>query len=228
MGWGFQIVDLYKTGWTVSALSFLDMTLSLLEALVGFTGLRLDGTKFNLKLTDTRLKLGHGVTSTLGSNFIGLSQSQLNLINLGFKSTLGFALSSGMILLSPELICKASSINHGSLGLFFRTLSLGKHVINLSMESMNSRFQAALVRGSLGVDGVHVVDRATSFNQFHVSLFLATVSRVQKSPRFLKFIMQGLSSSISQSSLLSKLTTLAGLILIENLNLTKLSLEPLD
>merc|ERR1712110_260199 len=154
-----------------------------------------------------------------GSNFLSLSQSQLNFIDLGFKSTLGFTLSSGMILLSSEFISKTSSINHGSLGFFFRALSLGKHVINLSMESMDSRFQAALVRGSLRVDSGHVIDSPTSFNQFHISSFLATVSRVKKSPSFLKLSLQSTSTSISQSSLLSNLTTLAGFILIKNLNI---------
>merc|ERR1739844_539880 len=156
-------------------LEFLDVALSLLEGLEVFASLGLGGSKLNLKLTDASLKLSHGSTATLGSKFIGLTKPHL-------KSTLGFSLSSGMVLLSPEFISKASSINHSSLSLFLRGLSLSKGVINLSMQSMDSRFHATLVRGSLGVDGSHVIDRATGFNQFHVSLLLATVSRIKESP----------------------------------------------
>merc|ERR1719414_2891629 len=120
-------------------LEFLDMALSLLEGLVCFSSLGLDGSKFNLELTNASLKLSHGITSTLGSNFIGLSQPQLNLSNLGLKSTLSFALGRGMILFSSEFISKTGSINHGPLGLLLRCLGLGKCFINFSMDGMNSR-----------------------------------------------------------------------------------------
>merc|ERR1719414_953756 len=120
-------------------LKFLDMALSLLEGLVCFSSLGLDGSKFNLKLTNASLKLSHGITSTLGSNFIGLSQPQLNLSNLGLKSTLSFALRRSMILFSSEFISKTGSINHGPLSLLLRCLGLGKGFINFSMDGMNSR-----------------------------------------------------------------------------------------
>merc|ERR1711971_951960 len=96
------------------------------------------------------------------------------------------------------------------------------------MHGVDSGLKTTLVRGSLGVDGGHVVDRSTCFNQFHVSLFLATVSRVQESPSFLKLTLKGKSTPISQASLLSNLTALTALLLKETLNFTKLSLEPLD
>merc|ERR1719305_83848 len=117
-------------------LKFLDAALSLLVTLVSVRSLRLDGSKFNLKLTDATLKLSHCSAATLGSDIIGFSESHLQFVDLGFKSTLGLILTIGMILLSPEFISKTGSINHGSLGLFLRALGLSKHIINLSMHSV--------------------------------------------------------------------------------------------
>merc|ERR1712007_195172 len=119
-----------------------------------------------------------------------------------------------MLLLSSKLISKAGSINHCLLGLLFRVLGLVEHVINFSMHGMDGRFKTPLVRASLRVDGSHVIDGTSCFSQFHISLLLATISRIKKSTSFLKLSLKSISTAISQTSLLS--------------NLTKLSLVPLD
>merc|ERR1719189_1734111 len=178
-------------------LKLLDATFSLLEALVGFSSFSLDRSQFNLELSNARFKFCHGISAALSSNFISISQSHLKFGNLGLKSTFAFLLGAGVILFSPQFISETSSINHCPFRLLFRVFGLGEHVINFSMHGMDSRLKATLVRGSLGINGGHVIDRTTCLNQFHISLFLATISRVKQSPSLLKFTLEGTSTSLS-------------------------------
>merc|ERR1719292_35580 len=133
-----------------------------------------------------------------------------------------------MLLFSSKFISKASSIDHSLLGFLFRVLGLVKTVINFSMHGMDSRFKTPLVRASLRVDGSHVIDSTSSFGQFHISLLLATVSRIKKSTSFLKLSLKSISTAISQTSLLSNLAALTSFLFIKTLNITKLGLIPLD
>merc|ERR1719290_594832 len=133
-----------------------------------------------------------------------------------------------MLLLSSKLISKAGSINHSLLGLLFRVLGLVEHVINFSMHGMDGRFKTSLVRASFRVDGSHVIDGTSCFSQFHISLLLATVSRIKKSTSFLKLSLKSISTAISQTSLLGDLTTLTSFLFIKTLNITKLGLVSLD
>merc|ERR1712142_1141383 len=103
-----------------------------------------------------------------------------------------------------------------------------EHVINFSMHGMDGRFKTSLVRASLRVNGSHVINGTSCFSQFHVSLLLATVSRIKKSTSFLKLSLKSISTTISQTSLLSNLTTLTSFLLKKTLNLTKLGLVPLN
>merc|ERR1712038_691188 len=209
-------------------LKFLDVAFSLLEGLIGLRGLALNSSKFNLKLTNARLKLSHGIAATLGSKIIGFSKPLLKLSNLRFKSTLGLLLGAGVFLFSSQFISKAGSINHGSLGLLFRVLGLGEHVINLSMHGVNGTFKTALFSSSLGVNGGHVIDSTSGFTKLHVTSLLGTISRIKKGTRFLKLSLKGIGTAISQSSLFSKVTLLAAFLLIETFNIPQLLLVPLD
>merc|ERR1740129_1469066 len=56
-------------------LELLDAALSLLESLEGIRSLALATAEFNFQLPDVGFKLGHGSTSTLGCNIIGLGQT---------------------------------------------------------------------------------------------------------------------------------------------------------
>merc|ERR1719474_1342800 len=209
-------------------LELLDTALSLLESLEGLTSFALAAAKLNFQLPDAGLKFSHGSTSTLGSNLISFSQALFKLSNLRLKRALSLFLSGSMFLLSSKLISKAGSINHSLLGLLFRVLGLVEHVINFSMHGMDGRFKTPLVRASLRVDGSHVIDGTSCFSQFHISLLLATVSRIKKSTSFLKLSLKSISTAISQTSLLSNLTTLTSFLLIKTLDITKLGLIPLD
>merc|ERR1712038_718739 len=88
--------------------------------------------------------------------------------------------------------------------------------------------QDKILRGSLGVDGGHVIDSSTGLSQFHVALLLAPVSRVQKSARLLQLSLKGVGLPLRKSSLLSNLHLLAELLLQERLSVPELSLVTLD
>merc|ERR1719382_2220889 len=199
-----------------------------LESLEGIRSLALATAEFNFQLPDAGFKLGHGSTSTLGSNIIGLGQTLIKFSNLRFKRAFGLLLLSRVLLFSSKFISKTGGINHSLLGFLLRVLSLGKHIINFSVHGVDGRFKTSLVRSGLGVDGGHVVDSSPSISQFHISLLLATVSRIKKSTSFLKLTLKSIGTTISQTSLLSNFTTLTSFHLIKTLNITKLSLVPLD
>merc|ERR1719323_2610974 len=209
-------------------LQLLDAPLRLLVALEGLGGLALDSSKLNLHLANATLQLGHGVPATLGSSVIGLSQPGLQLLDLGIQGPLALLHGGGMVLLSAQLVGKPGSINHGLLGLLLRSLGLVEHVIDLGMDGVNSRLQMALLRGSLRVDGGHVIDGGAGLSQLHVSLLLAPVSRVKESARLLQLALEGIGLPVSKSSLLGNLHLLAELLLQERLGVPQLSLVTLD
>merc|ERR1711983_43834 len=85
-----------------------------------------------------------------------------------------------------------------------------------------------LLRGSLGVNGGHVVDSRAGFGQLIVSLLLAPVSRVQESTRLFQLSLQSIGLPVSKSSLLSNLHLLAELLLQERLSVPELALVALN
>merc|ERR1711922_104004 len=125
--------------------------------------------------------LGHGSTSSTHRSASGFSKPVLNLTKLSLKSSLGISLSSNMILLSSQFICKTGSINHCLLGLLLAALGLMKHVINLSLHGVHIALKAALLSSCLGVNGAHVINSNSGLNKLSLSLTLATISRVKQS-----------------------------------------------
>merc|ERR1719328_290850 len=177
-------------------LELLNAALSLLEGLESLRSLALDRSKFNLKLTDARLKLSHGIAASLGGNLIGFNKSCFKLSNLRFKSTLALFLCVRVLLFSSQLISKTGSINHGPLGLLLRVFGLREHIINLSMHGVDGTPKTALLSSSLGINGAHIIDSTSSFRQFHVTLLLAAVSRVKQGTGLLKFSLESISTAI--------------------------------
>merc|ERR1711983_555640 len=114
-------------------------------SLHGFSSVGLNVAKLNLKLTDARLELGHGILATTHGLIVGVSQVVLHLGELGLKSSLGLRLDRDMVLLSSEFISKTSSVNHGLLSLLLRVLCLVEHVIDLSLHGVKSSFNTSLV-----------------------------------------------------------------------------------
>merc|ERR1719249_268282 len=72
----------------VLELELLDLALSLLVTLHGFSSVGLNVAELNLKLTDARLELGHGVLSTTHGLIVGIGKVVFHLSELGLKSSL--------------------------------------------------------------------------------------------------------------------------------------------
>merc|ERR1712241_118117 len=96
------------------------------------------------------------------------------------------------------------------------------------MDSMDSRLKVVLFRSSLLVDGSHFIDSRPGLSQFHISLLLAPVCRVQQSTRLLQFSLESIGLSLSKSSLLSNFHLLTEFFLQERFSVPQLSLVTLD
>merc|ERR1712241_310464 len=96
------------------------------------------------------------------------------------------------------------------------------------MDSMDSRLKVVLFRSSLLVDGSHFIDSRPGLSQFHISLLLAPVCRVQQCTRLLQFSLESIGLSLSKSSLLSNFHLLAEFFLQERFSVPQLSLVTLD
>merc|ERR1719187_1025406 len=108
----------------------------------------LDIAYLRLQFTDSSLKLCHGCTSSSDRIFISFGEFVFQLHELALQSPFGLGLAAGVILFRTEFISKSSSVNHGFLGLLFRTLSLLEHVINLSMHGVHGALDGPLIAGS--------------------------------------------------------------------------------
>merc|ERR1712241_80173 len=96
------------------------------------------------------------------------------------------------------------------------------------MDSMDSRLKVVLFRSSLLVDGSHVIDSRPGLSQFHISLLLAPVCRVQQCTRLLQFSLESIGLSLSKASLLSNFHLLEEFFLQERFSVPQLSLVTLD
>merc|ERR1719210_949599 len=198
------------------------------ECLVAILGLSLDSRQFHLQLADPHLELAHGGLASLHGGGLSISKAVLQITDLGVQSALSAVLSVGVILFSAELISQAGGINHGPLGLFLSILSLAKHVVNLSLESVDRALNIPLVMHSLRVDDLHLIDSIPGISKVIVQLLLGTVSRVQESPGLLNLTTQSISLPLSNANSLSDLLARAGLILISLNGVPQRSLVPLD
>merc|ERR1719208_247004 len=112
-------------------LELLDLALSLLVRLHVVSCAGLDVAELNLQLADASLELGHGVLATTHCALVGVSQPVLQLSKLGLHASLALAEGGHVILLRSQLVSKASSANHGLLGLLLGVLGLVQKVVNL-------------------------------------------------------------------------------------------------
>merc|ERR1719499_1261961 len=133
-----------------------------------------------------------------------------------------------MVLLSTELISKASSIDHGLLGLLFRALGLVEHVVDLGLQSVNGALNPALVGGSTRVDVVHLVDGHASLGQLGLGLPLAPLGGVKEGAGLLHLALESVGPALGKGSLLGHLLPEAGGLLEVHLSLPELALVALD
>merc|ERR1719150_563114 len=154
----------------VLELKLLDLALSLLVTLQVVAGASLHVAQFDLQLPDARLELGHGGLASLHGGLVGIGQTVLHVSHGGLKGPLVLGLDSNVVLFSTELISKASSIDHGLLGLLLRALGLVEHVVDLGLQGVDGALNPALVGGGTRVDVVHLVDGHASLGQLSLEM----------------------------------------------------------
>merc|ERR1719340_514522 len=125
----------------VKGSNFLSLLHLLLIRISHPTGL---GINLRFKLTNPSFHLVHGLLSSLESIGLGIIKPGLHILDLALKQLAVPLKALGHILLIPEFISKASSINHGLLGLVIRQSSFRDHLIQITMESLHLRFQLPL------------------------------------------------------------------------------------
>ena len=103
---------------------------------------------------------------------------------------------------------------HGALGLLLRVLGLLQAVVNLGLEGVDDRLEAALVVHGLGVDDLHLVDSGASIRELGVKLALGPVSGIQESPGLLDLAAESVGLPFRDANGLHDLLALAGLLLI--------------
>merc|ERR1719270_1004676 len=121
----------------VLELELLDLPLRLLVALHVVPSASLHVSKFDLQLSDAGLKLCHGGLASTHRRLVGLGKTVFHVGHLGLQGVLVLALHSHVVLLSAELLCETSSIDHRLLGFLLRVLCLVEHVVDLGLQSVN-------------------------------------------------------------------------------------------
>merc|ERR1719351_114084 len=212
----------------VLELELLDLALGLLVTLQVVAGASLHVAQLDLQLPDARLQLGHGGLASLHGGLVGIGQTVLHVGHGGLKGPLVLGLDSNMVLLSTELISKASSIDHGLLGLLLRALGLVEHVVDLGLQSVDGALNPALVGGGTRVDVVHLVDGHASLGQLGFSLPLAPLGGVKEGTGLLHLALEGVGPALGKGSLLGHLLPEAGGLLEVHLGLPQLALVALD
>merc|ERR1719336_1272523 len=212
----------------VLELELLDLTLSLLVTLQVVTGASLHVAQLDLQLPDAGLELGHGGLASFHGGLVGIGQTVLHIGHGGLKGPLVLGLDSNMVLLSTELISKASSIDHGLLGLLLRALGLVEHVVDLGLQSVDGALDPALVGGGARVDVVHLVDGHAGLGQLGLGLPLSPLGGVKEGTSLLHLALEGVGPALGKGSLLGHLLPEAGGLLEVHLGLPQLTLVALD
>merc|ERR1719322_1795302 len=212
----------------VLELELLDLALGLLVTLQVVAGASQHVAQLDLQLPDAGLELGHGGLASLHSRLVGIGQTVLHVSHGGLKGPLVLGLDSNMVLLSAELISKASSIDHGLLGLLLRALGLVEHVVDLGLQSVDGALDPALVGGGTRVGVVHLVDGHASLGQLGLGLPLAPLGGVKEGTSLLHLALEGVGPAFGKGSLLGHLLPEAGGLLEVHLGLPQLALVALD
>merc|ERR1719195_1772962 len=209
-------------------LELLAAALGLLVTLHVLASVGLSVAQLNLQLPDPGLQIGQGSAASTHGGVVGLGTLVLKLGQLSLQGSLGLGQSGGVVLLSAELIGQTGGINHGLLGLLLRVLGLVRHVVNLSVQGVDSALDAALLSGGAGVDGGHLIDSIPGLAQLSLGLPLATLGRVQKRPGLLHLPGESVGTAVSKAGLLSHLLADTGLLGEGALSLPHLALVALD
>merc|ERR1719341_1348375 len=100
--------------------------------------------KLRLEVLDLLLQPGGDLPASLDSLLLSLVQLRLHVLHLVLKGTAVLLGVLGVLLLSPQLISQASSINHCLLGLVLSDASLAQHLLEIRLQSLQFRIELPL------------------------------------------------------------------------------------
>merc|ERR1719365_202157 len=109
----------------------LDVSLGPTEVLLGISAPPVLCIHLGLKLANPGFHLGHCLLASLQCVLLSFIASVLGVLHLGFQKLLVPLQGHGSLLLHAQLICKASSINHGALSFLLRKMSLSGHLVQV-------------------------------------------------------------------------------------------------
>merc|ERR1719175_246906 len=109
----------------------LDVSLGPTEGLLGVSAPPVLRIHLGLKLANSGFHLGHRLLASLQCILLSFVASVLGVLHLGFQKLLVPLQGHGSLLLHAQLICKASSINHGALSFLLGKMSLSSHLVQV-------------------------------------------------------------------------------------------------
>merc|ERR1719400_917791 len=223
---GHAILVLLVLG--LGEVKLLGFALGSLVSLGGLPSAGLSGGQLGLQLADLALHLGHGGLASLQSGVLRVSRAALQLSQSVGQRVLASGEGGDVLLLSAELVSKASSVNHRLLSLVLGILGSNQHTVNLSLQGVDAGLKLALRGHVATVDGLHVVDGSTRVSNVVLELSDGAVGSIKKSLALLHLAREGGRLVLRDSNLLADLSPGPGLVLIGLDGLTELGLVALD
>ena len=103
--------------------------------------------ELRLEVLDLLLQPGGDLPPSLDGLLLGLVQLRLHVLHLALEGTAVLLAVLGVLLLSPQLIGKTSSVYHGLLGLVLSNPGLAEHLLEIGLQGLQLRVELPL--GSL-------------------------------------------------------------------------------
>merc|ERR1712038_609928 len=187
----------------------LDAALRLAQVLLTISKPPALSIKLGFELPDPGLHLVHGLLASLKSVGLSLIQLVLHLLGLGLQQTPLLLCHLSVILLRPELISQAGSINHGLGSLVLAQLSLSRHLIKVSMQSLHLRVHLPLGSSDRLVSDGSVGQRLIDIGELLLSVPAGLVSLLKESPSLFKGVVVSKLVALACSRFISSSATSA-------------------
>merc|ERR1719468_523998 len=98
----------------------LNLSLRLAQSLLGVIAASTLRVQFTFQFSDSGVHLGHGLAPSLQCVLLSLVKTALHVLSLSLHQLTVMLKDLSSLLFLAQLLSKAGSINHGSLGLVLR------------------------------------------------------------------------------------------------------------
>merc|ERR1719232_2137646 len=190
----------------------LDPPLSPSQVLLGISKAPVLSFKLRLQLPNPGLHLVHCLLASLQGIHLSLIKPDLHVLSLALQKLPVLLMALSNILFISQLISQPGSINHCLLCLFIRKVSLSRHFIHLTIQSLDFRFQLPLCSSNSLVLAGQIRQLLISVRQLLFSDAPAPVSLFQQGPCLLQCILHGISPTLRSMQTISGSILSPGLI----------------